>query len=455
MTAITQARRPARRSFTAATVALFERWMPDPFVIAIALTFATALAALLLAPKGSPDTVISGWYNGFFSILAFAFQMILILVTGHALANAPPVRRGIQAIVGVARTPNQAVVLTFCICAVASFLNWGFGLVVAAMLSREVAGRMRLDFGWLVAAAYSGWVVWATGFSSSIALTQASKGNALNIIEKITGKVTPFGDMVFRAYNVVPTLLIVLVVPIVFILIGPRDEDVVAWSPEPDTTAASTAGPRGEPEAPARRADRWPVWSWLFALAGLGYVAYVWTSKGVSIDINTIIFIFLMLGIGLHGAPTAYVAAVNAAAKQVGSMILQYPIYGGILGILNATGLAGVISKAFVAIATAHTLPFWSYICSLFITFLVPSGGGHWAVQGPFVIPAAVQVGASLPATAMAVAAGENVAYMLQPFFALPVVAMAGIGIQRVLGYTVVTFGVTFVIWVGATLFLM
>ena len=444
----------AKRGLTSITVALFERWMPDPFVIAIALTLATALAALLFAPKGQPDVVIKGWYDGIFSILAFAFQMILILVTGHALANAPPVKRAIAALVGLAKTPNQAVVLTFLICAAASFLNWGFGLVVAAMLSREVASRMRIDFGWLVAAAYSGWVVWATGFSSSIALTQASKGNALNIIEKVTGKVTPFGEMVFRLYNLIPTVLIVIAVPVAFILIRPRDEDVVAWEPESEAAVAATSL-RGDPGAPARRADRWPVLSWLFAVAGLGYVAFSWISKGVTIDLNTVIFVFLMLGIAFHGAPVAYVAAVNNAAKQVGSMILQYPIYGGILGMLNATGLAGVISKGFVVIATAHTLPFWSYICSLFITFLVPSGGGHWAVQGPFVVPAAVQLGSSLPATAMAVAAGENVAYMLQPFFALPVVAMAGIGIQRVMGFTVVTFIVAGTIWAGATLLLM
>ena len=454
MTAVTQTERPRRRSFTAITVEIFERWMPDPFLIAIGLTFATALAALLLAPKGTPDNVITSWYKGVFSVLEFAFQMILILVTGHVLANSPPVRRGLGGLVSLVHTPNQAVVLTFVTCAIASYLNWGFGLVVAAMLSREVASRIKVDFGWLVAAAYSGWVVWATGFSSSIALTQATKGNKLNIIEQVTGKVTPLGDMIFQPYVTVPTILIFIAVPIAFILIHPHADDVIAWTPEPEQAVAAKPM-RGEIDAPARRADRWPVSSWLFALAGLGYVAYNWIAKGFLIDINTVIWIFLMLGIALHGAPVAYVAALNNAAKQVGSMILLYPIYGGILGMLNFTGLAEVISDAFVHISSAHTLPFWSYICSLFITFLVPSGGGHWAVQGPFVIPAAVKVGASLPASAMAVAAGENVAYMLQPFFALPVVAMAGIGIQRVLGYTIVTFMVTCVIWIAVTLFMM
>ncbi len=445
---------PRRRGFVAISVAVFERWMPDPFVIAIALTFVTALAALVLAPKGSPDVIIASWYKGIFDILAFAFQMILILATGHALANAPVIKRGIRAVVGIAKTPTQAVVMTFVICAIASFLNWGFGLVIAAMLSREVASRMRIDFGWLVAAAYSGWVVWATGFSSSIALTQASKGNALNIIEKVTGKVTPFADMVFTKFNLIPTALVFICVPIAFVLIRPREEDVVAFQPEPETASAA-ASSRGDPDAPARRVENLPYWSYgLLALAA-ATLGYNWYAKGVSIDVNTVIFVFLMTGIGLHGAPVNYVAAMNNAAKQIGSMVLQYPLYGGIMGMITATGLAGVISSAFVAIASAHTLPFWSYVCSLFITFLVPSGGGHWAVQGPFVVPAAVQLGASVPATANAVAAGENVAYMLQPFFALPVVAMAGIGIQRVMGYTVVTFLVTGVIWTGATLLLM
>ena len=455
MTSIAEGQRPRpRRGIVALSVSLFERWMPDPFVIAIALTFATGIAAWALAPTGKPDVIVASWYAGTFDILAFAFQMVLILVTGHALANAPPVLRAIRGLVSLARTANQAVVLTFLVCAVASFLNWGFGLVVAAMLSREVARRMKVDFGWLVAAAYSGWVVWATGFSSSIALTQASAGNKLNIIEKVTKKVTPFGDMVFQPYNLVATLLILVCVPLVFVLIRPRDEDVIVFEPQPEAPAAPKSL-RGSLDAPARKLDRWPIWAWLFSLAGLVTLGAAWAAKGPTIDVNTVIWVFLMLGVGLHGSAVAYYGAVNDAAKQVGSMILLYPIYGGIMGILNGTGLAGVISKAFVAVANAHTLPVWSFVCSLFITFLVPSGGGHWAVQGPFVIPAAVQLGASPASTAMAVAAGENVAYMLQPFFALPVVAIAGIGIQRVMGYTAVTFLIAGAIWLGAILLLM
>ena len=176
-------------------------------------------------------------------------------------------------------------------------------------------------------------------------------------------------------------------------------------------------------------------------------MARTWRAKGFSLDVNTVILIFLITGIALHGYPVGYGNAMKNAAKQTGSMMLQYPIYGGIMEIMDGTGLAAMISKFFVAIATAHTLPFWTYFASLFITFMVPSGGGHWAVQGPFAVPAAVSLHASIPATTMGVAMGEQVANMLQPFWALPVVAMAGIGIQRVLGFTVVTFAVAGLIY--------
>jgi short-chain fatty acids transporter len=443
---------PRRRSFVVGSVYLFERLLPDPFVIAVGLTFAVAVAALLFAPKGDLVTVVTSWYAGLFGIISFAFQMIMILVTGHALAHAPIVQRGLRSLVATVSTPNQAVVMTFLIAAAASWLNWGFGLVVGAILAREVAKRIHLDFGWLVAAAYSGWVIWASGPSSSIALSQATHGNALNIVEKLTGQLLPFGQTVFTTFNLVPTILVVILMPIVFVLLKPREDEVVAFVPDADdrTVAASTklSGTFAD------RANRAKIVSFFLVLLGLGYLGFTWTSKGVNFDANTVILILLVCGVALHGTPAAYSEAMKNAAKQAGSMILQYPIYGGIMGIMDTTGLAAMISKFFVAIATAHTLPFWTYFASLFITFLVPSGGGHWAVQGPFAIPAAVELHASIPMVTMSVAMGEQVSNMMQPFWALPVVAMAGIGIQRVLGFTVVTFFIAGIVY-GAALLLL
>jgi len=449
--ALPQPRRRGLQSLAPMFVDLFERYMPDPFVLAIGLTALTAILALLIAPKGSPEMIVTSWYGGIFAILGFAFQMILILATGHALAHAPVVARLLRRLVSMARTPNQAVVLTFLVAAAASLLNWGFGLVIGAILAREVARQVRVDFGWLVAAAYSGFAVWASGISSSIALTQATHGNALNIVEKNTGQLLPLSDTVFATFNWLPTLLIIVVMPIVFIAIRPADDDVTAFVPEPEA-------PRAAPDLSnsiARRMDHSPVGSLFLLVAGIAVVLVLWLQGTLAFDVNMIILIFLIGGIALHGTPIAYGEAMRNASKQTGGMMLQYPFYGGIMGIMSGTGLADTISKAFVVISTAHTLPFWSYICSLIITFFVPSGGGHWAVQGPFVVPAAATLHASMAGSSMAVAMGEQVANMLQPFWALPVVAMAGIGIQRVMGYTVVTFVVTGVIYAISLLVLI
>ncbi len=194
-----------------------------------------------------------------------------------------------------------------------------------------------------------------------------------------------------------------------------------------------------------------PFFGTLILLAlGVGYLAMTWHAKGFELDINTTILIFLLVGLALQRTPIAYAAAIRRAARQTGSMLLQYPMYGGIMGIMTGTGLAATIAKTFVVIATPVTLPLWSYLSSLIITLLVPSAGGHWAVQGPFVLPAALGLHASIPRTTMGVAMAENVSNMLQPFWAVPVVAIAGIRIQRVMGYTAITFVVSLVIYAAA-----
>ncbi len=171
-----------------------------------------------------------------------------------------------------------------------------------------------------------------------------------------------------------------------------------------------------------------------------------WATTGFALDIKSVIFIFLILGLLLHWRPIAYVRAVNNAASITGPLMLQYPLYGGIMGLMTGTGLAGVIAQGFVAFSTAATLPFWSYIASVIISLFVPSGGGHWAVQGPFVVPAAVHLHASQAASSMGVAMGEEVANMIQPFWALPIIAIAGISIRRVMGFTVISF-VALALW--------
>jgi short-chain fatty acids transporter len=438
-------------------VRAFEYAMPDPYIFAVALTVLAAVLAFAFAPHRGIAEVLGGWYKGIFDIFAFALQMILVLVTGYALASSTPVRRALDALAELPRTPRPAVALTFVASAAACWLNWGFGLVVAGLLARTIARRMRIDFGWLVAAAYAGFVVWASGLSSSIALAQATPGSKLNIVQALTGRVLPLHETIFTAFNLAPTIVLLLLVPLVFIALEPPDANVVAGDVTQlgaEDAENGTVPTFAKPGTLASALERAWILNFIIAAAGGVYLAIGWTRAGFSLDINAIIFIFLIAGLLLHWTPIAYVRAINGAARITGPLLIQYPLYGGIMGIMTATGLAGVIASWFLTFSTAATLPFWSYVASILISLFVPSGGGHWAVQGPFVVPAAVKLGASQSATAMAVAIGEEVANMIQPFWALPVLAIAGVALQRVMAFTVVVFFLAAIVF-GTSLLLL
>ena len=441
-----------RRGIVPSLVYVFEQVMPDPFVLSIGLTLVVSLAAVAFAPHALLPMILTSWYDGTFNILGFALQMILILATGYAIADAPIVQRGLRAMAAGVPTPIRAALTVFPIVAIAAWLNWGLGLIVGALLSREIAKRVKVDFAWLVAGSYSAWSVCNSGLSSSIALSQASHGNALNLVEKATGQVIPLSETVFAPFVLIPTTLVVVIMTAIFIWIHPKPDDVIVFKEaktetegEPDPHARGTA-----PSSFAARAERSILGTLVLLTLGGGYLAVTWQSKGFELDINTTILIFLLVGLALQRTPIAYADSIRKAAGQTGSMLLQYPVYGGIMGIMTGTGLASVIAKTFVAIATPTTLPVWSYLSSLIITLLIPSAGGHWAVQGPFVLPAALSLHASVPRAAMGVAMAENVSNMLQPFWAVPVVAIAGIRIQRVMGYTAITFVVSLVIYAMA-----
>jgi short-chain fatty acids transporter len=441
-------RRTLLSTITSFFLFLFEQITPDPYIFAVALTILTALLAGVFAPKGSADVILTGWYNGMFNILAFAFQMVLVLVTGYALSNSLPVKRLLNGLARIATTPRRAVVVVVITVMATSFVNWGCGLVVAGLLAREIAKRIRIDFGWLVAAAYSGWIVWASGLSSSIALAQATPGSALNVVQKMTGKVLTLNETVFTPFNLVPVLVLAVLIPILYCAIQPAEADMVA-ADSSRLIAEDQVGSVKVNESPtlARHLERAWVLNLIVVVAGVAALGITWAKSGFNLDINSVIFLFLIAGLLLHWRPLAYVEAINNAARVTGPLILQYPLYGGIMGIMTVTGLAEVISKAFVSFSNVHTLPFWNFIASMIISLFIPSGGGHWAVQGPFAVPAAAQLQASQAATAMAVAMGEQVTNMIQPFWALPVLAIAGISLRRVMGFTVMSF------FVGAIVF--
>jgi short-chain fatty acids transporter len=197
--------------------------------------------------------------------------------------------------------------------------------------------------------------------------------------------------------------------------------------------------------------DAWPL-SVLLVLMGVFYEYHAIRTKGFHLDINGFIFIVLMLGLLFHWRPIRYVNSFEASARTVGPILLQFPLYGGIMGIMTGTGLAAIIAQRFVDFSTAQTLPFWSFISSNIISLFVPSGGGHWAVQGPFMVPAAVKLNVDPAITAMATAMGEQTANMIQPFWALPILAIARLGIKDIMGYCVIALVIGLAVFGGSLL---
>ena len=440
---------------TAFFVYMFERLIPDPYVFAVILTFLAAVLAYAFAPNAASGNILSSWYGGIFQILTFAFQMVLMLVTGYSLASAPVVASALSKLASIPTSARSAISLTVSVAMVASWLNWGLGLVVSALLAREIAKRVRLDFGWLVAAAYTGFVISTEGLSGSIALSQATHGSALNIVEKVTGQLIPLSQTVFTRFNLIPIAVLFLVLPFVFRYLGPPA--AAAQFADPEKLRAEDQLQKGKEKTDGIGSKLDHAWILNVLLAAFCTAALVaeWIRHGFSLDLNSVIMILLLTGLLLHWTPAAYVAAVQRAARITGSLILQYPLYGGLMGIMTGTGLAGVLAKAFLRFSTAYTLPFYTYLTSLIITLFVPSGGGHWAVQGPFAIPAARDLHASYAATTMAVAMGESVANMLQPFWALPILAIAGIPMRRVMGFMVITFAISGIVFAASLLLLV
>jgi short-chain fatty acids transporter len=432
---------------TAFFVFIFEKIMPDPYVFAVLLTFAGVVLARLYAPGATLPSIASAWYAGVFTIFTFAFQMVLMLVAGYALATSPAVHKGLAKLASLANTPASAVSLTLLVSMIASWLNWGLGLVTAALIAREIAKRVRVDFGWLVAAAYSGFVISTEGLSGSIALSQATHGSALNMVEKSTGHIIPLSQTVFTRFNLIPIAIMVVVLPLVFRFLGPTEANTIVADPERLRAEDLAKAPPEALDSFGALLDH--AWIFNLALAAFGIFAVVLEAKRThgAIDINIVIMVLVMLGLLLHWRPMAYITAVKNAARVTGSLVLQYPLYGGLMGIITTTGLAAVLSKIFIRFSTVYTLPFFTYLTSMVITLFVPSGGGHWAVQGPFAIPAAQNLHASLAGTTMAVAMGESVANMLQPFWALPILAIAGIKMRRMMGFMVITFFISFIVF--------
>lgn len=413
-----------------------ERWIPSALVFGLALTAVIAALALIITPT-SPVDLIQGWGDGLSGLLAFMTQMALILLLGHMLANTRPVRRLLRRLSALPQTPLQAYLFVFVIAAVASLITWGLGLVVGGLLAKEVAasGRergVRLHFPMLVAAGFSGFVVWHMGYSGSGPLTAATPDS---FIAEQLGGTLPVTETTFSSWNMIAAVATVVVVAGALALVAPRGADRVVEL-EIDARDGETA--EEEVVTPADRIDasRIPT-----LLTGVALVAYlvIHFARGGTITLDIVNWTFLALILLLVRSPFEIIRLTKEAASNVGEILLQFPLYAGILGMMTASGLIQVFSDAFVAIATPQTFGVLALLSAGLVNFFVPSGGGQFAVQAPIMLDAAERLGVDPAIPIMAVAYGDQWTNMIQPFWALPLLAIAGLKMRDILGYTTVT----------------
>ena len=428
-----------------------ERWMPSPFLFAILLTYVAAVAAFALE-RSSPAEVALAWYDGFWNLLQFAMQMVIILVTGNVVAYHPRVRAGILRLVRMPSNGRQAVVLVGIGSMLVGWISWGLGLIFGAILAREMGreahGRgMAVHYPLLAVAGYLGMsLTWGWGLSSSAGLLQATDGNVF-MQAGIVDRVIPATEWVFHPYPITLTVLAIVYASIMLWLLAPPDtncrgiERFVSVEPEAHVPPATPHeevpwGPGHEGRSLSDRIDNSRVLGGVIAFVGLVLFLRAFVTQGMgALNLNVFNFGFLMLGMALYVSPARYQGEFNDAVKGSAGVILQFPFYAGIIGIMTGTGLVDTMTEALLSIATEGTYPVAAWFTGAVMNLFVPSAGGEWAIVGGPMMLAGAELGIPHGQTIAAYAVGDAHTNLLNPFWAIPLLAITGLKARDMFGY--------------------
>mgnify|MGYP006288815863 CR=1 FL=1 len=448
----------------------FHFLLPAPFTIAVILTLITVVMALLYGEPGPDGTsiiaVLDQWQQGLWNppLLVFALQMMLILVLGHTLALSPAVNQFINRITGLASNPAKAAFLVSFFTILVAFFNWGLGLIFGAIMVRKTGERFAregkpLNYPLIGAAGYSGMMVWHGGISGSAPIKVAESGHLTQLMQGFWSEgqlaalpdAIPISQTVFGTMNLTASVALLLIIPGVMALIALRASGHSATPrAQPLNLDMESESLRG-----AEKLDNSRLFAWFFATMILGYALYMAVTgpPGLSfITLNYVNFVLLGLGLLLHGSFKKFVRAVEQAIGGAAGILIQFPLYFGIMGIMAASGLIVKISDFFISVSGPESFPIFTLLSAGLVNVFVPSGGGQWAVQGPIIIEAASQLQLSLPRCIMALAYGDQLTNMLQPFWALPLLGITGLKAREILPYTLVLLSLGTVLFIGILL---
>jgi short-chain fatty acids transporter len=435
-----------------------ERWIPDAFIFALLATIIVIGSALAFTPS-SAGQIVDAWGRGFWDLIAFTLQMALVIITGHVLATSPPMGRMIRAIAAWPTTPRGAVALVAVFAMATSWFNWGFSLVFSAVLAREIVKRIDVDYRAIAAASFLGLgSIWAQGLSGSAALQMATPGALQPSIRDIVaagggvpGGIISFRHTIFLWQSFASVAIEMLVVTaVMWLATPPRERSTTARdlgidvheraARNPDATSART--PEGATR-PGQYLENVPFLNWAIVAFGLAYLVRYFASAAdpfSAITINIVNFAFLLCGILLHRTPARLMAAVQDATPSVWGIILQYPFYAGIAGVITGTHLNEQLASVFVRLSTAATFPPLVALYSALLGVFVPSGGSKWVIEAPYVMTAAHTLKVHLGWVVSAYDLGEALANLVQPFWMIPTLGVFRLGARDVMGYTFVVF---------------
>ncbi len=438
-----------------------ERWLPDAFIFALLAT-AIVIVAALAATASTLSQVVDAWGRGFWELIPFTLQMALIIITGHVLATSPPMGRLIRTIASWPQTPRGAVALVTFVTLAASWFNWGFSLVFGAVLAIEVARRVEgVDYRALAAASVLGLgSIWAQGLSGSAALQMATPGALQPQIRDIVahgglvpGGLVPFRHTIFLWQSFVSVAVEMVVVTMVMWLATPpasraktaRDLgiDLGTGDQGPGTDQGPRLKAQGPKRTPGQYLEHSPVLTWLVVALGGTYIVRYFMQAAEplnALNLNILNLGFLIVGFILHGTPARLMRAVQEATPAVWGVILQFPFYAGIAGIITATHLNEQVASVFVRISSPATFPPLVALYSALLGVFVPSGGSKWVIEAPYVMEAAHTLKVHLGWVVASYDLGEALANLVQPFWMLPILGLFKLGARDVMGYTIVVF---------------
>lgn len=460
---------------------VFRRCAPDPFVLALLLTLLTGALAMAFGYSGQDmglgaraAATMRAWGglegSGMWSLLAFSMQMCLVMVTGHALAESRPVASAITALAGAPRDGRSAAAMVALVACAAGIVNWGLGLVVGAILAREVGrslARRGVPFSYpvLAAAGYTTMMVWHGGLSGSAPLSVVTVEKAAATLPKevlaahapASGPWIGLDQTLGSMLNLCVTGGLLVIVPIAMWLLCPR-EGGGGLPPSLQRDSRADAPTISECEdsgrIPAWLENSWlPAWT-LGALAAGMLTMYVAARGWRTVGLNEINLAMLGLGLFFHRSLRGYARAAEEGTRGCVGVIIQFPLYAGIMSMMQQSGLVRLIAEGMVTIADTRSLPVLSFLAASVVNLFVPSGGGQWAVQGPIAIESASAMGTPLGEAVMAVAYGDQLTNMLQPFWALPLLAITRVRAREIVGYTACVMAVGGV-WIGAMLYIL